>query len=437
MVKRSTPAILGGSPIFDKPMQLYQTIGDEEKKAVIEVLDSGKLSGFIGSWCPEFYGGKKIRELEDDWCEYFGVKHAITVNSWTSGLYAILGALSIEAGDEVIVTPTTMTASVAGIILYQAIPVFVDVCPETLCIDPNEIKKKITSRTKAIIGVNIYGETANWSEIRNIAESKNIKIIEDAAQSIGGLYNGKKSGTLGDVGGYSLNRHKHIHCGEGGVCVTDDDEIAERIRLIRNHGEAVVEDKGTKDITNIVGFNYRMTEIEAAIAREQLKKLEYLVNNRISICEKIINAFSGIEGITYPNLYQGTSINTKHVYYYLCFFIDSEKIGMKRETFIKAMNYEGIPLGEGGYAPIYLQPMYQKKIAFGTNGAPFTSDYYDRDINYAKGLCPIAEQMWFEKLFYFKIQNFLPTEEQISKFYDAAELIIKNKDLINNKLHAD
>jgi dTDP-4-amino-4,6-dideoxygalactose transaminase len=427
------PAILGGKPIFDKQFEPYRTIGIEEQKAVEKVMKSGKLSGYLGAWSPEFYGGSKVRELENHWAEYFNVKHAIVVNSWTSGLYAILGAIGLEPGDEVLVTPTTMTASVAGIVLYQAIPIFVDIDPDTYCIDPKEILKKITNKTKAIIGVNIYGETADWDLINEIAIKNNIITIEDAAQSIGGLYNNIKSGTLADVGGYSLNRHKHIHCGEGGVCVTNNDEIAERIRLIRNHGEAVVADKGTKDIRNIIGFNFRMTELEASIAIEQLKKLERLVDKRISTCKKIIKAFTSFEGISYPKLYSGTSITTKHVYYYLCFNFDPLKVGISRKAFVASMKAEGIPLGEGGYIPVYLQPMYQRKIAFGSKGHPFTADYYGKEISYPKGLCPVAEKMWFKQLFYFEIQNFSPNEEQVKNFNNAINKVLKNKEEINNK----
>ena len=440
------PAVLGGKPVFDKPFAPYLTLGKEELVAVQNVMEGGNLSGFIGAWCPEFHGGSKVKELEHNWSDYFGVKHAIAVNSATSGLYASIGALGIEPGDEVIVTPTTMTATVTGIVLYQAIPIFADICPYTFCIDPREIEKKITDKTRAIIGVDIYGETAEWDEINEIAKKHGIKVIEDAAQSFGGTYNGRKSGTLADIGVYSLNRHKHVHCGEGGICVTNDDELAERIKLIRNHGEAVVGDKGTENIVNIIGFNYRMTEIEAAIAVEQLKKLDHYVDQRRNICETIIQSFSNVDGIVppldspiqFPDQYKDccrpVSTVTKHVYYYLCFTVDREKLGMSRKAFVRAMIEEGVPLGEGGYIPIYLQPMYQNKIAFGSKGYPFTADYYGKEISYPRGLCPIAEKMWFEDLFYVQVQNYVPTDEQIKRFKHAAQKVIHHKDEINRLL---
>lgn len=440
------PAILGGSPTFNKPFAPYVTIGEEERNAAIEVIEKGTLSGFIGAWVPEFFGGEKVRELESRWLEFFGVRHAIAMNSATSCLYASIGALGIEPGDEVIVTPTTMTATVTGIILYQAIPVFADICPHTFCIDPKKVEALITDRTKAIIGVNIYGESAHWDALREIAKKHRLRLIEDAAQSIGGTYNGIKSGTLGDIGVYSLNRHKHVHCGEGGVCVTNDDSLAERLRLIRNHGEAVVGDKGTEDLVNIIGFNYRITEIEAAIAKEQLTKLDHYVEERRAVCKAIIKAFSSLKGIVAPiesplspeeapsDLCRAPEITVKHVYYYLCFKIDKDKLGLSRSAFVKAMNAEGVPLREGGYEPVYFQPLYQKKIAFGSKGYPFTADYYGRKIDYSPGICPVAERMWRDELFYFPGHSFVPTNEEISRFNDAAEKVLKYKEEIKQSL---
>ena len=417
------PAILGGKMEIDTQIDPYVTIGMEEKRAVNKVIDEGCLSGFIAASTPEFYGGKYVQQLEKDWQVYFGVKHAISVNSATSGLYAAIAAVGIEPGDEVIVTPTTMTATVTGIVLYQAVPIFADISSETFCIDPEDIKRKITNRTKAIIVVDIYGQSADWEKINTIARDNNLLVIEDAAQAIGGEHNDKKLGTIGDIGIYSLNRHKHIHCGEGGVCVTNNDEFASRLRLIRNHGEALVDDMGVKNIKGIIGFNYRMTEIEAAIATEQLKKLDYYVDQRIEMCHKIIKAFSQIPGIISPY----RSSHSKHVYYYLCFKVEKQKLGMSRDSFVEAMNAEGIPLGVGGYKPIYLQSMYKNKIAFGENGQPFSLANNGKGISYYDGLCEVAEALWHEELFYVKVQNYVFTDDQIKKFVPAAKKVLNYK----------
>ncbi len=437
---------MGGVPAFSQPFTPYLTIGEEEKAAVLRVLDEGNLSGFIGAWVPEFYGGSRVRALEDAWAERFGMKHAVSVNSATSGLNAAVGALGIEPGDEVIVTPTSMTATSTAIVIYQAIPIFVDICPYTFCMDPRKIEEKITDRTRAIIAVDIYGETAEWDAIRELARKYGLKTIEDAAQAQGGTYNGQKSGTLADIGIFSLNRHKHIHCGEGGICMTNDDELAERMRLIRNHGEAVVVDKETDDITNIVGFNYRMPEIEAAIAFEQLKKLDYYIDQRIKVSQAIREAFSGFTGIyppvaspledigQYPDLCRPASTNVKHVYYYLCFRINREQTGISRKAFVKALQAEGIPMGEGGYLPLYLQPMYQRKIAFGSKGYPFTAEYYGKEVNYDPGLCPNSERAWFDEMMYFPTQSFIPFPEEIAEFPKVIENVLAHGEQIERDL---
>jgi len=430
-MKRELHAILGGSKEIKTPLKHYKTIGEEEKKAVIKVIDGGTLSGFIGADCPEFYGGENIKSLEKNWCDYFNVKHAITMNSATSCLYASIAAARISPGDEILVTPTTMTATVTGIILYQAIPVFVDIDEDTFCINVEKIEEKITHKTKAIIGVDIYGNTANWSRINEIATKHNLFLIEDSSQSIGGIYKNKMSGTLANIGIYSLNRHKHIHCGEGGVCVTDDDDLALRLKLIRNHGEAVVDSMGYKDISNIIGFNYRMTEIEASIAIEQLKKLKDLVRDRIKMCNKIIKEFSKYDFFVPQKispLDKNHEVST-NIFYYLCFKVEEEALGMKLVDFVSALNAEGIPAGMGGYMPIYLQPMFQKKVSF-NNG-----NFNKTKVNYARGICPVAERMWFEELFYIKVQNFIFDDTQIALISKALDKVLLHRKEISYALN--
>ena len=257
-------AINGGTPVRTAPFPRYNTIGSEEKQAVMEVLEDGVLSQFLGTWHPDFYGGPRIQKLEKEWAEYFGVKHAVTVNSATSGLYAAVGAAGVGPGDEVIVSPYTMAASATAALVYGAIPVFADIDPDIYCLSPRSIRERITPSTRAIIVVDIFGHPADMDEIMAIAAEHNLAVIEDNAQGPGALYNGKYAGALAHMGVFSLNYHKTIHTGEGGVIVTDDDELAERLQLIRNHAEVVVRGKGVQNLVNMVGFNYRMTEIEAA-----------------------------------------------------------------------------------------------------------------------------------------------------------------------------
>jgi perosamine synthetase len=394
-------AINGGSPVRTTPFPAHVTVGEEEKSAVCEVIDSGCLSKYLGVWHEQFDGGTQVRALEKEWAEYFGVKHAVAVNSCTSGLYCAVGASGVEPGDEVIVSPYTMTASATGPLVYNAIPVFADIDPDYFCLDPVDIEKKITSRTRAIIVVDIFGQPYDVEAINAIARKHNLLVIEDAAQAPGASYQKGAAGTLGDIGVFSLNYHKHIHSGEGGMIVTDDDELARKCRLIRNHAEAVVEGMGASDLRNMIGFNYRMTEIEAAIARVQLQKLAGLNEKRFQNVRYIEEGFSDISAITLPKVRD----QSVHVYYdHACLF-DQEVAGVGRDVFINAVaaelphhllrELEGVQLGVGYVKPLYLQPMYQQKIAYGSSGYPFS----ESDVSYRQGICPVTERMHFEKLF--------------------------------------
>lgn len=372
----------------NKPFSPYRTIGAEEKAAVMQVLDGGVLSQFLGTWSPEFFGGPKVQEFEKAAAEYFGVKHAVTVNSWTSGLVAAIGAIGIEPGDEVIVTPWTMCATAAAILHSNGIPVFADIDPLTYNIDPLSIERKITPHTKAIIAADIFGLSADMDAIMTIAQRHNLKVISDTAQAPGALYKGKYAGTLAPIGGYSLNYHKHIHTGEGGILVTNDDHLAQRMQLIRNHAEAVVGGMGVSDLTNLIGHNFRLGEMEAAIGIEQLKKLDRLIQSRQEIAYRLTEGLSQIKGLITPFV----PTDQTHVYYVYPMQIDPEVIRVPRNTICEALRAEGIPVSNQ-YQNLHLLPAFQKKIAFGSTGFPWTAPFCKREISYEKGICPVAERL--------------------------------------------
>ena len=404
-------AVNGGKPLRNSNKKWLDnfTTNEEEKKAVNDVLDSGYLSLFEGSHTPDhpfsFEGGPYVQNLEKQWNTFYGTKHSISVNSATSGLFAAIGALEIGYGDEVIVSPYTMTACALAPLIYGAIPVFADVELETGCLDPNSIINKVSENTKAIIVVHQFGIPANMDAIIEIAEKHNLKIIEDCAQAHGCLYKGRLVGTMGDIGVFSLNVNKTIQTGEGGICVTNNDDLSYRLKLIRNHGEAVVGPAGYQKITNVAGYNYRMTEIIAAVASVQLKKLKNLNKERIKMVQwlsKRINSYDFLQTLINRPECENCSclknLKCKPTYYILPIRFLSEKTNVSRNEFIKALNKEGFKFFLGYSPPLYLQPMYQNRHLF-KKGYPFKAEAnLGLNINYEKGICPNTEKLHYEEM---------------------------------------
>jgi dTDP-4-amino-4,6-dideoxygalactose transaminase len=394
-------AINGGERLRKEKFPPYLPIGGNEFDETKKVFDSHSFSRFLGTWHEDFYGGNQIRALEEEWAAFFGAKYAISVNSATSALYCAVGALGTEPFDEIIVSPYSMSCSATAPLIWNAIPVFADVEPDCFCIDADSVESRITDRTKAIIAVDIFGQAYN-QRINEIANRHGIKVIEDCAQAPYAKYKETFAGTLGEIGVYSLNYHKHIHCGEGGLIVTDDAEIADRLQLIRNHAEAVVEAKGETNLVNMIGFNFRMTEIEAAISREQLKKLPSLIRERTDIIRYLEKRLSQIPCLTMPKV-RG---DCTHVYYQHVMLFDESAAGVKRDRFADAVKAEltpitlreteGVKLACGYVKPLYLQPMFQHKIAYGSKGFPWSSS--GREYDYSRGICPTVEDLHDHKL---------------------------------------
>ncbi|MBP9191526.1 MAG: DegT/DnrJ/EryC1/StrS family aminotransferase [Ignavibacteria bacterium] len=420
-------ALLGGNPVRTKIFPQSNTIGEEEKIAVMKVLDSGNLSQYVGSWNKDFKGGPMVQQFENDWAEAFGVKYCHAVNSNTSGLYACIGACDIGPGDEVIVSPYTMTAGAIAPLIYGAVPVFADIDEDIFCLDPKSIEANITPRTKAILIVHICGHPTDMDAVMAIAKKHNLKVIEDCAQSPMSTYKGKYVGTIGDVGIFSLNYHKHIHTGEGGMIVTNDPVIAEKVELIRNHGEAVVEGKKTKDLWNTFGFNYRMTEMEAAVGIEQLKKLPELIDKRISNANYLSRILGELNGIIPPVVKDGC----KHVFYQQTFKFKKDIIGVHRNTFIDAMKAElptmvlreSTPIIGCGFAPpLYLQPIYQQRL----HKCSFNCPRYDGSVSYEKGLCPVTERMFYEEVFTHEYMRPSFSKRDLEDVVNAYEKVYTN-----------
>lgn len=411
-------ALLGGAMTIPSRFKRYNSIGREEVQAAKQVIDSGVLSQFLGAWHEDFYGGPKVREFERDCESFFRVKHAVTVNSATSGLIAAVGAIGIEPGDEIIVSPWTMSASATAILHWNAIPVFADIDPETFCLDPRSVEANITPQTKAIVAVDIFGQPADMDALLAIAGKHGLKVISDSAQAPSAMYKGRYAGTIAHVGCYSLNYHKHIHTGEGGIVVTDDDELAERLRLIRNHAEAVVGPKGERNLTNMIGYNFRLGEIECAIGIEQLKKLDHLVASRQRIADRLTAGLRKLRALRTPVVRSGCT----HVYYYYPLVLDVEALGVSREQIHAALNAEGVPVGNR-YQNLHLLPMFQRKIAYGTRGFPWTSGICKRSVVYDKGICPVAEELNDSSFLGFGICSYDLNDQDLDAIVQAFEKV--------------
>jgi len=391
-------ALLGGKPVRTALFPAHNNIGQEEKDKVMEIMDSGILSKFLGVWHEDFFGGSEVQAFEKEWAESCGTGHGIAVNSCTSGLYAAVGAAGVGPGDEVIVSPYTMAASVTAAIAFNAVPIFADIDPDSFCLSPQSIRENITPRTRAIIVVHLFGHPAEMDEIMAIAEEFNLIVIEDCAQAPRARYRGRNVGTIGHMGVFSLNYHKHIHTGEGGIVVTDDDDLCERLQLIRNHAEAVLQNKQVNSLVNMVGFNFRLGEIEAGIGRVQLTKSADLVTKRKQNVEYFNRNLGNIPGLNAAKVPD----HVEHSYYVHALHFNEKEAGISRETFIKAIRAElpeskmregwGALISAGYVKPIYLYPMFQEKIAYGEVSCPFKCPHYKGEVNYEEGICPETEK---------------------------------------------
>lgn len=424
----STLALLGGEPAVRRPLRTFNTIGACEKRAVMKVLDGGLLSGFYGSPGEEFLGGPTVRALEEAWCRTFHCRHAVSVNSATSGLVAAIGAVGIGPGDEVIVPVWTMSATAVAPIAYSGIPVFVDVEDATFCLDPAAVVAAITPQTKAIIAVNLFGHPAELATLRQLADTHGIYLIEDNAQAPLALENGRMTGTIGHIGVASLNVHKHLQCGEGGICITNDDTLAERLRLIRNHGENVVTAGSGIDLTNAFGYNLRMTETTAAIARTQVTRAETIIGSRIAIGQALTNRLAGIDGITVP----AERHSCRHVYHLWTLRLDADALGISRKAFQAALTAEGFPTFPGYVAPLYRLPMFRHHHAIGRDGFRFAHGAP----SYAEGTCPVTERLHDHEALVYEVCAWDPTPDQLDQMIAAVHKVVDNRGALRDAANA-
>jgi perosamine synthetase len=317
-------------------------IDDEERQEILKVLDEGILTSASN------FGGKRVQDFERLLADFLHVKHAIAVNSGTAALHASILAAGIKASDEILIPSFTFVATANSVACTGAKPVFVDIEKDTYTMDPLDLENKITKKTRAIIPVHLYGHPAKMDEIKEIANKHSINVIEDACQSLGSTYDGKQTGTLGQMGCFSMYASKVLTSGEGGAITTDSNEFAEKLRMIRNHGMVSGYD------TRIIGFNMRLPEISAAIAKTQMKKIQSMLDKRASNARKLGQLLSNKiknKNIVLPHENQRAKYN---------WYLYTVALNESRDKVKKFLNDSGIGATIYYDPPVHQTPFYSK-----------------------------------------------------------------------------
>jgi len=414
-------ALLGGTPVSNNLYEPYAIVGEEEVSAIIRVIKRRQLSMF-GTTEATASGGREIVAFEDEFSRHYGFKHSIALNSATSGLHAALAACDVGPGDEVIVPSYSFTATATCVLMHNAIPVFADVELDDYAISARTIAPLITDRTKAVIVVHLFGMPAEMDEIVCLCRSRDIALIEDCAQAQGARYKGRFVGGIGDMGVFSFQETKNMCTGEGGMVVSNAGQFIEKAKLIRNHGEELLYGKPREYLSNVVGWNYRMTEITAAIAREQLKKINGFNDRRRTNIDYILNNIKLHDGFSI----QKQKVHCESANEIFAIRLDKDIMGISRNTFIIAMKKEGVSV-DGGYPrPLYKNPVFQDQMAYGKSGCPFTCSYYGKSINYRNIVNINSEKLCNEIIRYFYLR---PQDgKEVIHFVTAFNKVINNLD---------
>ncbi|NSW75275.1 MAG: DegT/DnrJ/EryC1/StrS family aminotransferase [Candidatus Atribacteria bacterium] len=367
-------------------------IGEEEKQEILDVLESGYLFRYGAEDDPNFK--KKVYTLEKEFAQFIGVKYAVAVNSGTSALLCTLAALGIGPGDEVLVPGYTFIASISSIIMMRAIPVLCEV-DESLTIDPKDVERKITDKTKAIMAVHMLGNPCDMEAIMDIARKHNLAVIEDCAQATGGSYRGKRLGSIGNIGAFSLNIFKMITAGDGGMVATDDYDLYERAFAFHDQGHKPLRMGVEVGQRSIVGLDFRMNELTGAVALAQLRKIDRILAALREKKRKLKNLLTGLSGFTFHRI----NDEDGECATLLTLIFESKekaeafaaKIGTKPLAYSGWHVYNNMEqiLGKKTYTAYpcpYECPAYGKKIEYHAHMLPQTDDLLSRSVNISVGV---------------------------------------------------
>ena len=363
-------AIKGGKPVRSSILPYgHQWIDEEDVRSVVEVLKS--------DWITQ---GPKVDEFERALAEYCGVKYGVAVSSGTAALHAACAVAGISKGDEGITTPITFAGTANAVVYRSGKPVFADIREDTLNIDVAEIKKKLSTRTKAILPVDFAGHPADLDEIMAIARERKLTVIEDASHALGAEYRGRKIGGLSDMTVLSFHPVKHITTGEGGMVLTNSKDYCEKLRVFRHHG--IIRNQSTfrnsgpwyYEIPS-PGYNFRLTDFQCALGISQLKKLNGFVQRRREIAATYNEAFAEMDELTKPT----ELAHVKAAYHIYVIQLRTEKLKTGRKEVFEALRAENIGANVH-YIPVHLQPFYQREFGYRRGDYPKAETYYERTI---------------------------------------------------------
>lgn len=368
------PAIAGGAPAKKTPYGRANRYGEAELGHLKEALEQGTL----------FYlQGRKVKQLEETFAAKQGVRHAIACSSGTAAIHAALIAVGISPGDEVITSPITDMGTIIPILYQGAIPVFADLHPHNYGLLPDAVEKVVTPRTRAVLAVHLCGNACDLQALRNLCTWHALTLIEDCAQALGCVQDGKAVGGWGEIGCYSFNEYKQISCGEGGMVVTDDPELAVRLRLATDKCYDRRPDSRERT-PQFLANNYRMTELQAAVVLAQLEKLDEIVVRRRRWAQGLTEAIQTLHGLHMPLVLPGSEPS----WYVYLLRVTPDLLGADASTFSAALNAEGVPAGAHYIGkPVYRYPLFENRSLFAHGSHPA------QEHSYPPGLCPIAEQI--------------------------------------------
>ena len=405
-------AIDGGNPVRSKnPIVETDVFEEEEYNALMEVAKSKKLRR-----------AEAALEYEKTIADWFGVKHAIAVTSGTTALHIALAAFGIGPGDEVIVTPYTFVASDTAVLEQNAIPIFADVDPVHLTLDPEDVARKITPRTKAIIPVTISGSLVDMDPIMELAKKHNLWVLEDACQSLGARYKGKLVGTIGHVGVFSTITGKITNTGEGGFVITDDTDLFEKMWGYTDFARRRSLGPASKYHFDLPCTNYRITNMQAAIGTQQMNRAWNLINKRTENAHYLSEKLAGLPGIVLP----AESEWGERVYFYYLIRLLPEVLGTDMLNFAVALAAEGVYnikyLSTTRWMiPQHLEPLFLNKAGYGGTKCPFECPWYEGKVEYYEGLCPVTEKACEEVFWLASVHPLLEKQD----LDDIAAAVIK------------